>query len=100
MSWTRLTPAMALACVLFLAALSGAQTIPTTDVLGVHDLSSGNSPLHGPNANACIYCHAPHNALANPALWNQTLSTKQYILFPESTSTPAAPAKVGAASQR
>ncbi len=91
--------AQALACVLLLAALTRAQTNPTTDVLGVHDMSSGNSPMHGPNANACIYCHAPHNALSTIPLWNQTLSTNQYILYPDSTSTPAAPTKVGTASQ-
>ncbi len=97
---TRVAPAIALACVLLLAAHAGAQTTPTTDVLGVHDLSSGNSPMHGPNANACIYCHAPHNALSAVPLWNQTLSTSEYILYPDSTSTPSAPAKVGTASQK
>jgi hypothetical protein len=100
MSWTRMVPAKALACVLLLAALTGAQTIPTTDVLGVHDMSSVNSPMHGSNANACIYCHAPHNALSAPGLWNQTLSTSQYILHPDSTATPSAPTKVGTASLR
>ncbi len=102
MTWTRMVPAGALACVLLFAALAGAQTnpSPTTDVLGVHDLSSGSSPLHGPNANACIYCHAPHNALSSPGLWNQTLSTSEYVLFPDSTSAPSAPTKVGTASMR
>ena len=100
MSWTRMAPAKALACVLLLAALTGAQTNPTTDVLGVHDMSSGNSPMHGSNANACIYCHAPHNALSVAPLWNQTLSTNEYILYPNSTSTPSAPTKVGTASLR
>jgi hypothetical protein len=96
-----MAPAIAFACVLLLAALTGAQTrTPTTDVLGVHDMSSSASPLHGSNANACIYCHAPHNALSTPALWNQTLSTSEYILNPSSTSTPSQPAKVGMASQR
>jgi predicted CXXCH cytochrome family protein len=99
MSWTRIASTKALACVLLLAASTGAQT-PTTDVLGVHDLSSGASPMHGPNANACIYCHAPHNALSVAQLWNQTLSTNEYILYPGSTSTPAAPTRVGTASQQ
>lgn len=93
--------AKVLACVLLLAALTGAQTSPpTTDVLGVHDMSSGISPTRGPNANACLYCHAPHNALSTSPLWNQTLSTKEYILHPDSTSTPSSPAKVGMASLR
>jgi nitrate reductase cytochrome c-type subunit len=56
--------------------------------------------MFGPNANACIYCHAPHNALSIIPLWNQTLSTNDYILYPGSTSTPSAPTKVGTASQR
>jgi hypothetical protein len=99
MSWTRIAPAQALACMLLLAALTGAQTTPTTDVLGVHDLSSGASPMRGPNANACIYCHAPHNALSSQ-LWNQTLSTNDYILYPDSTSTPSTPTKVGTASMK
>jgi hypothetical protein len=100
MRWTRIAPAQALACVLLLAALTGAQTNPTTDVLGVHDLSSGASPVRGPNANACLYCHAPHSALSGGQLWNQTLSTNEYILYPDSTSTPSTPSKVGVASQR
>ena len=53
-----------LVCVL-VAALAGAQTTPNNDVLGSHDLSSGKSPVRGPNANACVYCHAPHNADSN-----------------------------------
>jgi hypothetical protein len=100
MSWKRMAPVKALACALLLAALTGAQTNPTTDVLGVHDMSSGISPMHGLNANACIYCHAPHNALSSPALWNQTLSTKEYLLHPDSTNSPSTPTKVGMASQR
>jgi hypothetical protein len=100
MSWTRIAPAKTLACVLLLAAPAGAQINPTTDVLGVHDMSSGNSPVRGPNANACIYCHAPHNVLSVAPLWNQTLSTNEYILHPDSTSAPSAPTKVGTASLR
>jgi len=100
MSWKRLAPAKALAWVLLLAAPTGAQTTPTTDILGVHDMSSGSSPMHGSNANACIYCHAPHNALSNSQLWNQTLSTNQYTLHPDSTGTPSTPTTVGMASMR
>ncbi len=99
MNWTSLAWAKLLVCVLLLAAFTGAQTTPTSDILGVHDMSSGTSPMHGPNANACIYCHVPHNALSTAPLWNQTLSTDQYILYPSSTSTPSTPTKVGTASQ-
>jgi predicted CXXCH cytochrome family protein len=98
MNWIPTASAKMLACALLLAATAGAQTKPTTDVLGVHDMSSGASPMHGRNANACIYCHAPHNALSTVPLWNQTLSTNQYILYPDSTSSPSTPAKVGTAS--
>jgi hypothetical protein len=100
MSWTRMAPAKVLACALLLAAFTGAQTNPMTDVLGVHDMSSGTSPMHGSNANACIYCHAPHNALSITPLWNQTLSKNEYLLYPNSTSTPSAPTRVGTASLR
>jgi predicted CXXCH cytochrome family protein len=100
MSRIRIAPAKALACVLLLAALTGAQTKPTTDVLGVHNMSSGASSIYGPNANACIYCHAPHNALSVSPLWNQTLSTNEYILHPNSTSKPSSPTKVGMASMQ
>ena len=100
MSWTRMAPATALAWALLSAAPVGAQTTPTTDVLGVHDMSSAASPMHGSNANACIYCHAPHNALSAAPLWNQTLSTNEYTLHPDSTSTPLASTKVGMASLR
>jgi predicted CXXCH cytochrome family protein len=100
MNSIRKASAIALTCLILLAARAVAQTIPTTDVLGVHDMSSGGSPLHGPNANACIYCHAPHNALSSPALWNQTLSTSEYILHPDSSTTPSSPTKVGPASLR
>ena len=55
--------------------------------------------MRGPNANACIYCHAPHNALSTQ-LWNQTLSTNEYILHPDSTDTPSAATQVGTASLR
>ena len=100
MKLTRMVPHIALAGVLLIAARAEAQTIPTTDILGVHDLSSGSSPMHGSNSNACIYCHAPHNALSAPTLWNQTLSTSEYILYPDSTSASSAPTKVGNASLR
>jgi predicted CXXCH cytochrome family protein len=91
-----------LATVLIIISISSAQApqgpIPTTDVLGVHDLSAGSSPLSGANANACVYCHAPHGGLTTPGLWNQTLSTKQYTLNPGTTGNPITPTSVGRAS--
>src|SRR5580765_3638712 len=81
------------------ATLAVAQTAaPTTDILGVHDLSAGSSPLRGPNSSACIYCHVPHGGLSTTPLWNQTLSTKQYTLYPGATANPGTPTAVNSAS--
>jgi hypothetical protein len=96
-------PGGALLILVFVATLAArlvaqAPPPPNTDVLGVHDFSAATSPLHGQNANACIYCHAPHNALATQPLWNQTLSTKQYTLFPGATPTPGAAASINTSS--
>src|SRR3954470_13257570 len=64
-----------------------AQTASTnTDVLGSHDLGGGTGGVQGPNANACIYCHAPHNASSSTPLWNQTLSTQPYELYSSDTA--------------
>ncbi|HEU5403343.1 MAG TPA: cytochrome c3 family protein [Terriglobales bacterium] len=54
------------------------------DVLGVHDFSSGTSPVHGQQANACSYCHIPHHG-NKTALWNQTLSSHPYTLYGSGT---------------
>lgn len=96
----RLGLGILLACALSFTAPAGAQVnaLPTGDVLGVHDMSAGNSPMRGSNANACIYCHAPHNANSTTPLWNQTLSTKQYTLYPGATQNAGAPATVSNAS--
>lgn len=54
----------------------------TSDVLGLHNLSSGANPMSGSNANACSYCHVPHRAVASKTpLWNQTLSTATYTMY-------------------
>jgi predicted CXXCH cytochrome family protein len=75
-----------LAALLWVAS-TGAQTSPpNTDVLGAHDLSAGSGGVRGPNANACIYCHAPHNASSSTPLWNQTLSTQPYELYSSDTA--------------
>jgi hypothetical protein len=78
-SRTLIVPAKALACALLFAALARAQTNPTTDVLGVHDMSSG----HDYGTNACLGCHSPHNGLMTPR-WKQTLSTNE-TTTPETT---------------
>lgn len=50
------------------------------DVLGVHDLSTTASPVRGAMSSACLYCHAPHSG-GTRALWNQTLTSKNYTSF-------------------
>jgi predicted CXXCH cytochrome family protein len=84
-SYARKTTLLALLLLMAVAAL--AQThLQTTDVLGAHDFSSTASPLHGPNANACSYCHIPHRGLSSTPLWNQTLSTQPYTTYTSPTS--------------
>jgi hypothetical protein len=64
---------------------------PNTDVLGLHNLSSGANPMSGSNANACSYCHTPHRSVAsNTPLWNQTLSTSNYTFYNSPTAQNAA----------
>ena len=87
-------------CVILWTLFAGAQTPPPTkDVLGAHDLS-GASTVKGPNANACIYCHAPHGG-ADKTLWNQTLSNQNYTLYTSGSgqNMGAQPAKLGPSSQ-
>ena len=58
------------------------------DVLGAHDMTPlGKSPVKGRVAGACLYCHAPHSAMAGPAtpLWNQQLSVQTYTNYTSST---------------
>lgn len=86
--------AMILGLSFVICATLSAQTQPlNTDVLGVHDFSSSASPLHGPNANACSYCHIPHRGSSTTPLWNQTLSNQSYAMYtsPTSQNTPAQP---------
>ncbi len=71
-------------CVVIMFALAPimlAQTQPTGDVLGVHDMSAGTSPVRGNNSNACLYCHAPHSGISQGPLWSQTLSKQVYGSF-------------------
>ncbi len=80
--------------------VSGAQVTPppSVDVLGSHDLGSGASAVRGQSSNACMYCHVPHNALSTTPLWNQTLSTNQYTLYPGATENPGTSTSVGRSS--
>lgn len=72
-----------LGCVLMLAfsAAMFAQSQTQGDVLGVHDMGAGTSPVRGQNSAACLYCHAPHSGISQGPLWSQTLSNQAYGSF-------------------
>lgn len=70
---------------ILLACLLAAAPAVAQDVLGLHDLSpTGQSPLKGNVANACLYCHAPHSG-QDLKLWNQKLSTTPYTPYTSTT---------------
>lgn len=78
-----------LACALLVAAAAAvrAQSTPSEDVLGIHNMGPGTpGPVSGP-LPACQYCHAPHSGLQTSALpatplWSQKLSTEtNYTLY-------------------
>ena len=82
------------------ATLAGAQ-VPTTDVIGVHDMGAfGQSPTRG-GLTTCMYCHAPHSAHPDQTpLWSQKLSiVTNYSLYtdPSMVNQPQEPA-IGSAS--
>jgi predicted CXXCH cytochrome family protein len=68
-----------------LAGVALAQ-VPTGDVLGVHDLGSGTSPIRGSGSNACLYCHAPHSGQSQGPLWAQKFSTQAYTFYTSDTA--------------
>jgi predicted CXXCH cytochrome family protein len=58
------------------------------DVLGAHDMTPmGKSTIKGRVSGSCLYCHAPHSAMAGPGtpLWNQQLSVQTYTAYTSST---------------
>jgi predicted CXXCH cytochrome family protein len=61
-------------------------TVPTTDVMGTHDMGSGGqSPVKGA-LSTCQYCHAPHSGLHGVApLWSQKLSASSYTMYTSDT---------------
>src|SRR5208337_1578146 len=68
------------------ATLSLAQ-VPTTDVIGIHDMGPhGQSPTIGA-LTTCQYCHAPHSAHRDQTpLWSQKLSiVTNYSLYTDPT---------------
>ncbi len=97
---------VALCLGLLIAALvattrTDSQTVPTTDVIGVHDMGPyGQAPITG-SLTTCEYCHAPHSARPDQTpLWSQQLSTTtNYSLYsdPMMVNQPQEPA-LGSAS--
>jgi nitrate/TMAO reductase-like tetraheme cytochrome c subunit len=58
----------------------------TSDVMGMHNLEAGTSPLYTQGSLGCTFCHAPHSGIgANTPLWNQTLSSATYNPYSSST---------------
>ncbi len=69
-------------------ASCGAWAQGFNDVLGVHDMTPmGKSPIKGRVSGSCLYCHAPHSAMAGPMtpLWNQQLSVQTYSNYSSTT---------------
>ena len=71
---------------MIVATVAHAQ-VPTTDVIGIHDMGPwGQSPTKG-GLTTCEYCHAPHSARPDQhPLWSQKLSTVgNYSLYTDPT---------------
>lgn len=62
-----------------------AQRLSVTE--SVHDLSpTGPGTVKAGSGYACLFCHAPHNVLAEQTpLWNQQLSTQVYTPYTSTT---------------
>jgi predicted CXXCH cytochrome family protein len=75
-------------CALIIATIIATQAqVPTSRVIGNHDMGPrGQSPTAG-GLTTCQYCHAPHSGLhAVQGLWSQKLSTvTNYTLYADST---------------
>ncbi len=78
-------------CVVILATTFATRAteaqVPTTNVIGVHDMGPfGQSPVTG-GLTTCMYCHAPHSAHPDiQPLWSQKLSTvSNYSLYSDPT---------------
>jgi len=88
-------------CALIIATAATEAQVPTTNVIGIHDMGPfGQSPIKG-GLTTCQYCHAPHSGLhAVQPLWSQKLSiVTNYTLYTDPTmvNQPQEPA-LGSAS--
>jgi len=68
-----------------LAVPASTQRLSVTE--SVHDLSPGGpGTVKAASGFACLFCHAPHNVLADQkALWNHELSTQVYTPYTSTT---------------
>jgi len=76
------------ACLLALfQSFAAAQTTPTADVLGMHNLTqSSGASIYSRGSLGCTFCHAPHSGLGGVTpLWNQALSKSNYVPYTSST---------------
>jgi len=74
-------------CALIMATAATKAQVPTTNVIGIHDMGPfGQSPITG-GLTTCEYCHAPHSAHPDILpLWSQKLSTiSNYSLYTDPT---------------
>ncbi len=76
-----------IAMMIWAHAFAVAQTQPTPDVLGMHNMSAASgSSVQYQGGLGCTFCHAPHSGLGGISpLWNQKLSKKTYTPYTSST---------------
>lgn len=83
------------ACLLTGVALTMPAALATGIASTKHNLTpTGPGNFKAPeNVGLCIFCHTPHNASPQGALWNRELSAATYTLYTSSTlkSTPGQP---------
>ena len=70
----------------FVFGTQSAMAVPGTISGSKHDFSSGStSPYKGTNAQTCVYCHTPHGAAGDAALWNRTMSVSVFVPYASPT---------------
>ena len=64
-----------------------AQTQPSPDVLGMHNMTAASgASVYSGGSLGCTFCHAPHSGLGGVTpLWNQQLSKKTYTPYTSTT---------------
>lgn len=73
--------------VMLAVVLAGAGAVEGQVERTVHNLSAtGPGGIRAPEVrNVCIFCHTPHSASPNRAIWNRDLPTVTYKLYESST---------------